>query len=34
MGNVSSLFAFMLLALVLLPHLKTAILSHKYENIR
>ena len=32
--NVSSLFAFMLLALVLLPHLKTAILSHKYENIR
>ena len=28
------LFAFMLLALVLLPHLKTAILSHKYENIR
>ena len=32
--NVSSLFAFMLLALALLPHLKTAILSHKYENIR
>lgn len=32
--NVSSLFAFILPALVLLPHLKTAILSHKYENIR
>lgn len=32
--NVSSLFAFILPALLLMPHLKTAILSHKYENIR
>ena len=31
--NVSALFAFLLLPLILLPHLKKAILSHKYENI-
>lgn len=31
--NVSCLFIYMLLALLLLPHLKRAILSHKYENI-
>ena len=32
--NVAALFAFILVALLLLPHLKKAILSHKYENIR
>lgn len=32
--NVSALFCFILTALVMLPHLKNAILSHKYENIR
>ena len=32
--NVSALFAFMLGALVMLPHLKKAILSRKYENIK
>lgn len=32
--NVSALFAFVLVALLLLPHLKRAILSRKYENIR
>lgn len=31
--NVSALFAFLLLPLILLPHLKKAIISHKYENI-
>ena len=32
--NVSALFCFILPALLILPHLKRAILSHKYENIR
>lgn len=31
--NVSALFLFILVALPVLPHLKRAILSHKYENI-
>lgn len=31
--NVAALFTFLLLALLILPHLKKAILSHKYENI-
>lgn len=31
--NVSALFLFILVALLMLPHLKRAILSHKYENI-
>lgn len=31
--NVSALFLFILVALLILPHLKRAILSHKYENI-
>lgn len=31
--NVSALFAFLLLPLLMLPHLKRAILSHTYENI-
>lgn len=31
--NVAALFVFLLLALLILPHLKKAILSHKYENI-
>ncbi len=31
--NVAALFAFLLPALLILPHLKNAILSHKYENI-
>ena len=31
--NVSCLFIFLLLALLILPHLKRAILSHKYEHI-
>lgn len=32
--NVSTLFGFILIAFLILPHLKRAILSHKYENIR
>ncbi len=32
--NVCSLFAFVPVALLILPHLKKAILSHKYENIK
>lgn len=32
--NISALFCFMLVALVMLPHLKRAILSHRYENIK
>lgn len=32
--NFSALFCFILVALVMVPHLKRAILSHKYENIR
>lgn len=31
--NVSALFVFVLVALLLLPHLKKAIVSHTYENI-
>ncbi len=31
--NVSALFLFILVALPMLPHLKRAVLSHKYENI-
>ncbi|RHJ82913.1 ABC transporter permease [Parabacteroides sp. AM08-6] len=31
--NYSALFCFLLVALLILPHLKRAILSHKYENI-
>lgn len=31
--NVSCLFIFIMLAFLMLPHLKRAILSHKYENI-
>ena len=31
--NASCLFVFMLAALLMLPHLKRAILSRKYENI-
>lgn len=31
--NYSALFCFLLIALLILPHLKRAILSHKYENI-
>lgn len=31
--NVSALFLFILVALLMLPHLKRAVLSHKYENI-
>lgn len=31
--NVSALFLFILVALPVLPHLKRAVLSHKYENI-
>lgn len=32
--NFSALFCFILVALLMLPHLKRAIISHKYENIR
>ncbi|MEG2573982.1 MAG: ABC transporter permease, partial [Bacteroides sp.] len=32
--NFVSLFVFVALALLMLPRLKKAILSHKYENIR
>lgn len=32
--NFSALFCFILVALLILPHLKRAILSHKYENIK
>ena len=32
--NVAALFCFMLAALLMLPHLKKAILSRRYENIR
>lgn len=32
--NVSALFLFLLVAMVMLPRLKKAVLSHKYENIR
>lgn len=32
--NVAALFIFLLLPLLLLPHLKNVIKSHKYENIR
>lgn len=32
--NVSALFLFLLAALVMLPHLKKAIVSHTYENIK
>ena len=32
--NVGALFVFMLVALLVLPHLKRAIISRKYENIR
>ena len=32
--NFSALFLFLLTAILLLPHLKKAILSHKYENIK
>lgn len=32
--NVSALLAFLLAALVVLPHLKKAIISHRYENIK
>ena len=32
--NVAALFAFLAVALLLLPRLKRAILSHRYENIR
>ncbi len=32
--NVSALFLFILPAILILPHLKRAILSHKYENIK
>lgn len=32
--NVAALFLFALVALLMLPHLKRAILSHKYENIK
>lgn len=32
--NVAALFLFLLPALLILPHLKNAILSHKYENIK
>lgn len=32
--NISALFLFILPAILILPHLKKAILSHKYENIK
>ena len=32
--NFSALFVFLLVAILMLPHLKRAILSHKYENIK
>ena len=32
--NVSALFVFILVTLPILPHLKKAIISHKYENIK
>lgn len=32
--NFSALLCFVLIALLMLPHLKNAILSHKYENIK
>lgn len=32
--NFSALFCFILVALLMLPHLKRAIISHKYENIK
>ena len=32
--NVAALFLLLLPALLILPHLKNAILSHKYENIK
>lgn len=32
--NVSALFCYLLIALIMLPHLKKAIISRKYENIK
>lgn len=32
--NFSALFCFILIALLMLPHLEKAILSHKYENVK